>query len=84
MNYSLGIRTSDGRHIGIEWRSEPGPQGTAVQAFLRHDGELSADDLGRCLVRIGESERVLAAAERMRRTVPAHGCTLARPWPARL
>lgn len=83
MNYSLGVKTSDGRHVGIEWRTKRVSDGTIVQVFLRHDGDLTAEDLGRCLMGVGEGERMLAAAERMRRTVPAHGRTLARPWPAR-
>lgn len=60
MNISLGARMRDGRRIGIEWRRRRTREGTIVRAVLRHDGELTADDLERCLAEIAEGERILS------------------------
>ena len=59
---SLGARMRDGRRIGIEWRRRRTAGGTVVRAVLRHNGELSAEDLERCLMEIADGERILAAS----------------------
>ncbi|HEY3318357.1 MAG TPA: hypothetical protein VGK50_08050 [Coriobacteriia bacterium] len=58
MNISLGARLRDGRRVGIEWRRRRTAHGTVVHASLRHEGELSAEDLERCLAEIAEGERL--------------------------
>ncbi len=60
MNMCLGARLRDGRRVGIEWRRKRTETGTVLQAVIRHDGELSAEDLERCLAEIGEGERLLS------------------------
>ena len=60
MNISLGARMRDGRRIGIEWRRRRTSDGTVVRAVLRHRGELTSEDLGRCLAEIAEGERLLS------------------------
>lgn len=62
VNISLGARMPDGRRIGIEWRRRRTSGGTVVRAVFRHKGDLTPDDLERCLAEIGEGERILASS----------------------
>jgi hypothetical protein len=64
MNISLGARLCDGRRVGIEWRRRRTARGTVVHAVLSHEGELSADDLDRCLSEIGDGERIIIESQR--------------------
>ena len=66
MNMSFGARLRDGRRVGVEWRRRRTSRGTIISAILTHDGELTAEELGRCLTEIAEGERIL-------------GCTAASP-----
>lgn len=63
MNISLGARLSDGRRVGIEWRRKRVAGGTVVCAVLRHDGDLSPEDLDRCLGEITSGELLLTRAD---------------------
>jgi hypothetical protein len=73
MNISLGACLRDGRRVGIEWRKRRTNGGTVVHAVLRHEGELSPDDLDRCLAEIGDGERMIGATARRR---PAKSASL--------
>lgn len=64
MNISFGARLRDGRRVGVEWRRRRTSRGTIINAVLTHDGELTAEDLGRALAEIAEGEQVLGCAER--------------------
>jgi metal-dependent HD superfamily phosphatase/phosphodiesterase len=60
--------------VGVEWHRRRTLRGTIVHAVLTHDGELSAEDLERCLQEIAEGERLLKKAahpERARRHAKA-------------
>lgn len=67
MNVSLGTKLSDGRRVGIEWRCRREVGGTAVQAFITHQGDLAPGDLSACLDAIGSGERLAAVACHHRR-----------------
>jgi hypothetical protein len=62
MNFTLGLKLSDGRRVGIEWRRRNVARGTVLQACLTHEGELSPDDLDACLAEIGACERFACAS----------------------
>jgi hypothetical protein len=63
MNVTLGMRLSDGRRVGIQWRCTPVDDGTVVRAVLTHSGDLTDDDLAACLTEIGAAERIAHAAD---------------------
>lgn len=67
MNVRLGARLPDGRRADLQWRWRRAPYGTIIQATVRHDGDISPEDVLYCLREVVEDEALMRSAGSPRR-----------------